>query len=298
MPTRLPTRSSAAATALLLTASAAGLALTSASAEARGSHHASTARAATLTVTITSMKSGPKLSVDKIRPGNTVFKVTRGGLGGSIQILRLKTGYSLQQASSDFSAAFGQTTDVQAVRRIDKHVVFYGGMPVPAKGSKPNQWGVDIDKAGTYYVLNLDKNKLGTLKVKGSHQHRALPATNGRLGMTTIAGGANAFTAPKNDPHKGWMRTTNKAAEPHFVILDKVKESTTKQDVQNALMSPDQPAFLLGPELDAEIISPGHTFVWKYGTSKGKYLALCFWPSKVDGTPHAVMGMFKLFHLT
>jgi len=81
-------------------------------------------------------------------------------------------------------------------------------------------------------------------------------------------------------------------------ITELVKESTTDQDVQDALMSPNPPDFILGPELDTEVISPGHSFVWKYGTSKGKYLALCFWPSKVDGTPHAVMGMFKLFHLT
>jgi len=93
------------------------------------------------------------------------------------------------------------------------------------------------------------------------------------------------------------MRTTNNAAEPHFVVLPKVKESTTKQDVPDALTSPNPPDFLLGPELDTEVSSPGHSFVWHYGTSKGKYLALCFWPSKVDGTPHAVMGMFRLFHL-
>jgi hypothetical protein len=291
------TRSKAAATALLLTAATAGLALSHGSAEAQGSHHPSAARVATPTVTITSKKAGPKLSVDRIRPGNTLFKVVRGGAGGSMQVLRLKKGYSFKKAASDFGKAFGQTTDVQAVRRIDKNVVFYGGMPVPAKGDKPNIWGVDIDKAGKYFVLNLDKNTLAVLVAKGSHQHRALPVAKGRLGMKTTTGGANAFTAPKNDPRKGWMKTTNNAGEPHFIVLDKVKESTTNQDVADALMSPNQPPFILGPELDTEVISPGHTFVWKYGTSKGKYLALCFWPSKVDGTPHAIMGMFKLFHL-
>jgi hypothetical protein len=291
------TRSKAAATALLLTAATAGLALSDGSAQAQGSHHVTSAHAPTLTVTITSKKAGPKLSVDKIRPGKTLFKVVRGGVGGSMQVLRLKKGYSLKQAASDFGKAFAETTDVQAVRRIDRNVVFYGGMPVPAKGDKPNIWGVDIDKAGKYFVLNLDKNTLAVLMAKGSHQRRALPTAKGRLGMKTIAGGANAFTAPKNDPHKGWMKTTNNAAEPHFIVLNKVKESTTNQDVADALMSPNPPDFILGPELDAEVISPGHTFVWKYGTSKGKYLALCFWPSKVDGTPHAIMGMFKLFHM-
>ena len=34
-----------------------------------------------------------------------------------------------------------------------------------------------------------------------------------------------------------------------------------------------------------------------YDLPRGQYLAQCFWPSKIDGTPHAFMGMLKLFHL-
>ena len=92
MHSRSHTRSGAAAIALLLTASAAGLAMASGSAQATGSHHASTARAATLNVTITATKAGPKLSVDQFRPGKTLFKVVRGNAGGSIQVLRLGPG--------------------------------------------------------------------------------------------------------------------------------------------------------------------------------------------------------------
>ena len=129
MHTRLQTRSSAAATALLLTASAAGLALTSGSAEAIGSHHAPTARAATLTVTITSTKGGPHLSLDRLRPGNTMFNIVRHGAGGTMQVLRLKQGYSLRHAFKDFAAAFPNNAppDVAAVRSVYRNVVFYGG---------------------------------------------------------------------------------------------------------------------------------------------------------------------------
>jgi len=45
------------------------------------------------------------------------------------------------------------------------------------------------------------------------------------------------------------------------------------------------------------VISPGHTMVWKYALPKGKYIIMCFWPSKTDGMPHFSMGMYKLFHL-
>ena len=48
---------------------------------------------------------------------------------------------------------------------------------------------------------------------------------------------------------------------------------------------------------DTGVVSPRHTFLWTYDLPKGKYLAQCFWPSKIDGTPHALMGMLKLLRL-
>jgi hypothetical protein len=291
------TRSRAAATALLLTASAAGLAVTNGAAHATGTHPSSKARAATLTVTITSTRSGPKLSTSSFRPGKTLFKVLPGHTGGSIQVLRLRPGYSLRHAASDFGKIFGPSTDVRAVRRIDKNVVFYGGMGVPAAGAKANWWGTDLDKAGRYYAVNLDKNTVTPFTTKGTHQRRSLPASTGWLNMATDTTGANAWRSPATDPNRGWMKTTNNAEEPHFVVLDQVTESTTDADVQAALSSPNPPAFDLGTKAETNIISPGHSFVWHYGAPKGKYLSMCFWPSRIDGTPHALMGMFKLFHL-
>jgi hypothetical protein len=292
------TRSSAAATALLLTASAAGLALSSGSAQATGSHHTSTARAVTLTVTIKSTKAGPKLSEDKFRPGKTMFNIVRHGAGGTMQVLRLKKGYTLKHAFKDFAAAFPNNApaDVAAVRSVYRNVVFYGGLDVPKKG-RTNRFGVDIDKAGTYYVVNLSKNTLTSFRARGSHQKRTLPKAGGTLNMAQGPAGSNVFKTPANDPHKGWMRSTNNAAEPHFVALNQVKESTTDQDIADALTSPNPPDFFLAGADETNVISPGHSFIWKYSLPKGKYVVLCFMPSKVDGTPHALMGMFKLFHL-
>src|SRR5215218_5053992 len=112
------TRSCAAATALLLTASAAGVALAGSSAQASGSHVSH--RAATkLVVTIKSTPSGPVLSDSRFRPGNTIFKVKRDGAGGLMQVFRLKPGYTIVDAGTDFGLAFpaDETTppDVAAV---------------------------------------------------------------------------------------------------------------------------------------------------------------------------------------
>ena len=65
--------------------------------------------------------------------------------------------------------------------------------------------------------------------------------------MADGPGGSNVFKTPKNDPHKGWMSTTNNAAEPHFVALNQVKESTTDQDIADALMSPNPSGLLRSP---------------------------------------------------
>jgi hypothetical protein len=297
----MQTRYRAAATALLLTATA-GLAATGGAAEASGTHHTSARGAKSLTITIKTKSGSVALSDSKFRPGNTVFKVKNAGGRGLIQVLRLKPGYTLNDAFTDFALAFPQGNtppDVPAVNRVDKNVVFYGGIETPRKASRPaNQWAVKIDKRGTYYVVNLDANQLTSFKVKGDKQKRTLPAKTGWINAATTKSGGNAFKAGKHNAARGWMSTTNNAAEPHFVDLEQVKKGTTDADVSAMFAGSGPPVFVPhGHTVDTGVISPGHTFLWTYGLSKGRYVALCFWPGKADGMPHAFMGMHKVMNL-
>src|SRR5438046_1439847 len=91
----------AAATSVLLLTATAGLAATGGAADASGTHHTSARAAKSLTVRITSTKSGPQLSTRTLRPGRTLFKVVRGNAGGSMQLLRIRSGYSLKKAGRD-----------------------------------------------------------------------------------------------------------------------------------------------------------------------------------------------------
>jgi hypothetical protein len=170
-------------------------------------------------------------------------------------------------------------------------------MPIPAPGAAPNKWGTDIDRAATYYVINLKRSDVATLKARGPHQTRSLPSTNGTLGMKD----SMSFNAPATDPHHGWMKTTNKATQPHFIDLSQVRKSTTNQDVRDWLMNPSGPppfAKPNGAQLSVEVTSPGHTIVWKYHTHIGRSVALCFYPDKQSGAPHAFAGpMFALIDL-
>jgi hypothetical protein len=292
-------RTVAVGAAAVLAASVTGLAAVGGAAQA-STHHAAGKAASAQVMKLTLTRRAIKESTNTLRPGNTLFKVYRGGAGGELQVLRLKKGYSLKQAGHDVTGAFqGNPADV---KRVDNNVVFYGGIDVPAKGvTAPNQWGVNLDKPGTYYVVDFSNNgkTLNSFTVKGQTRRGALPKATGSLTAVGTVG-ANQWNTPATDPHRGWMRTTNKAQEPHFPVLMQVQESTTDQQVQDYFNggAQGQPSWGLPGFTEAGVISPGHSFVWKYSAPAGKYLVACFFPSKNSGMPHAFMGMWKQFHLS
>ncbi len=295
----MQTRYRAAATALLLTATA-GMAATGGAAEASGSHHTGAGAAKTLVITIKTKAGGVKISDTRFRPGNTVFKVKNAGGKGLIQVLRLKPGYTLSEAFADFQAGFGGSTpDVAAIRRVDRNVVFYGGMPTPGKPSKPAHiWAVNLNKTDTYYAVNLDAGAVTPFKVKGDRQRRGMPAQDGFINAKVSNNAAgNTFKAGKHNAARGWMSTTNKAKEPHFVDLQQVKKGTTNADISKWFKGGPNPSVKGGRRSGTGVISPGHRFLWHYNLTKGRFVALCFWPSKMDGTPHAIMGMHTVFNL-
>jgi hypothetical protein len=298
----MQTRYRAAATALLLTATA-GLAATGGAAEASGTHHTTARAAKTLTITIKSKAHAVKLSDSKFRPGNTIFRVRNidgKASRGLIQVLRLRAGYTLQDAFADFGKLFGPPNQdtIDAVNRIDDNVVFYGGMEARGKSSNVSKWAVNINKPGRYYVVNLDKGKLTSFAAKGDKQKRALPSQTGFVNAVTSANASgNDFKAGKHNAASGWMSTTNKAREPHFVELQQVKKGTTDADISALFQGGPDPSVKNGGSTGTGVISPGHRFLWRYDLPRGRYAALCFWPGKADAMPHAVMGMHTVFNL-
>jgi len=269
------------------------MAATGGAAEASGTHHHGKA-AKSLTVTIRSNGKGPHVSVKKIRPGFTTFKVVRKAKGsGALQVFRLKKGYSLKHFLKDLPKLTGETVVVKAVRRVDRNVVFYGGGDV-SKAVPVAKWAVNIDKADTYYVANIFKGQLTSFKAKGKHQKRSHPTAAGHI--NAIA--PNVWATSADLPEKGWLKTTNKAKEPHFVSLDPVDPGASDQDVEDWFGNPSSGPPPFDPArssfIGTEVVSPGHTVYWKLNTDGGRYVVDCFYPSKADGMPHAFMGMFKV----
>jgi hypothetical protein len=275
------------------TASGAIATATNTSATTSTGAHAAAERAAMLTVQVTVTESGITRSRTGFRPGNTLFQLTAEDARAAVQLLRLRKGYTLSEFRSDFA----DDENLAAIRRIDRKVVFYGGMPAGPR--RHSQFGMWLD-AGRYHLVDLDRPTVAVgLRVQGPPQRRALPRATGAVDMVLKGDDHPRFRTPARLPRSGWLRQTNRTDEPHFMDLAQVRESTTRKQVRRALSGngQEEPPWLIKFNPGTFVVSPGRTVVWKYDFPRGKYLELCFWPDDETGMPHALMGMFNFTHL-
>ena len=252
-------------------------------------HHARAAVGA-VHVRVTVRKHRVTRSRTGFRPGNTVFDLRSRAGRSAMQLVRFRAGYTFDDFQRDL-----QSEDIEAIRRIDRKVVFYGGMPVDRKGV--SHYGAHLG-SGRYYLIDFDHPRWVRLRVEGRPQHRTLPRTTGSVDMV-LDGDEHRFSTPRRLPRSGWLRQTNRTDEPHFMDMFKVKRSTTRHQVRRffAGEGPAEPRWILGSYPGTFVVSPGHTVVWKYSYPRGKYLEVCFWPSDEDGTTHAEMGMWNFVTL-
>ena len=242
-------------------------------------------------VDVRTTKNGLTRSRSGFRPGMTVFHVHRGASGGGVEVVRLKGDYTIKDLQDDVPQIFGGDTKV--IRRVDRHVVFIGG--AQARHGTVNAFGARLEKAGRYYVYNVDQNVYTTLRVQGTFQKRYLPRTRG---VVTYAGD-NTFVNHGRLRHRGWLREVNRTDEPHFTDLLSVKPGTTRRQVQRYFDNGanGQPRWARPYYREALVLSPGRTMTWYADARRGKYVEACWWPSDEDGMPHALMGMWNLTRL-
>ena len=136
----------------------------------------------------------------------------------------------------------------------------------------------------------------------------------------SVAGGGNS-TEPKADAEVVFgdfsfngidkltagvslWKVTNKGAQPHMLVLNKILAGTTEDQVMAAIMSkgsgtpqagaisPDQ---LQNSENGVLLLSSMQTMWLPVKFDKGSYVANCFVTDPTNGKPPAMEGMVKLF---
>jgi hypothetical protein len=241
---------------------------------------------APLVVTVDTGPSQTTLSTTTVTPGPVILDLV--GRGG-VDVVTFRHGYTVADLAKDAKKLFAGS--VKVVRRVDRGVVFWGGTQATGDGA---QIAMDLP-AGDYTVLNIDKGTLATLTVAGTPEARSLPASGGTIRYVH----AMDYRLPATLPHRGWITVTNDSSEPHFTDLEKVKKGTTAAQIGAYLDhgAHGQPPFASGEQHGNLPLSPGHSFSWWVDASRGSYAALCFWPSKKTGMPHALMGMYALTRL-
>ena len=99
------------------------------------------------------------------------------------------------------------------------------------------------------------------------------------------------------------LHVQNIGGMPHFIEIQSVSGGKTDSDIQSLLSDPNNrkapPPKWLGkaPMPNIAILSPGQSTDVTVNLPAGTYAAFCWMPD-TNGTPHAYLGMHKVFNVT
>ena len=226
-----------------------------------------------------------------LHAGRYIFRVTANSGDHALQLLKLSPGYSLAQAGADINNAF--SGKLGAIHRVDTKIHWFGG--AEAMPNHPGKFAETL-YAGTYYAIDQNGNAMTKLRVVGTP-----PAGQGWVDQTStiVARDGERWSTPATIPHAGWTLFRDGADEPHFIVLQQVKTSTTAAQVRQYLASGNEapPSWALAGSTSTGVISPDTQMLFHYNLPAGKYVLICWWPDDKTGMPHALMGMWKLITL-
>jgi hypothetical protein len=228
--------------------------------------------------------------VTTLRSGRYRFHVVSPSGSHAFQLLRFREGYTAEQAQQDFQTAF--QGDVAAVQRIDTGVVFLGG--ASARPKQPGDMVVKL-RAGQYMAVDPNGDAVAMLNFVGTAPKQPKVAYRG-----TYTAFTHGWGLTRDLPASGMVRLYNQSDQPHFLVLQQVKSTTTNRQVRRFINSgmQGQPKWALKASADSGVVSPGRSQLFRYDLPPGKYLIACFWPDYFTGMPHVAMGMWKLVKIS
>ena len=273
----------AAASAALVVAT---VAVTAAAPAQAAASHTVKVKMSDSSITFSGGGSSTANGVTTLHAGLYHFHVVTHAGAHTLQLVRFKNGYTAQQAGSDLPKAF--QGNVAAVQALDNGVTFRGG--ADTKPQHPGDMAV-ILKAGPFMALDQNGNAVAQIAVVGHSSTTSLGQHTG-----TYTAFSYGWGVTKHLPAAGTVKVTNGADQPHFLVIQRVKDSTTNATVRKSLAKSGSgnPPWLLKATAESGVISPGTSQLVSYDLPAGKYFIACFWPDYFTGMPHFLMGMWKL----
>lgn len=246
-----------------------------------------------------------KLTGDRSFPSNRVT-VTLQAVGAerTLEIVKFKHGFTLSNLRADIryfaqhGGASGNPTKA-AMRHLHdalRHTALFGGEDAE-KGKTSTQ--TIVLPAGRYTFLD-DTGQL-------PRRPRIVHVSANPTGVSAPAPASQATVTMKTDrrfggsrtlPASGTITVVNQSTEsPHFLLLQHVKNGTTRKQVARGLRSKHQPGFVLPGVGGTDALGTGKSQTLRYSLPKGEYAEMCFFPDPKTGLPHAFMGMIRIVHL-
>lgn len=234
----------------------------------------------------------------RLRAGMREFVIS-AAKHSSFQLVKPRAGYTKRMAVRDISAGLiGRNTDVKALRRLENHMRFLGGVNAGPKHTnemwramRPGKvWAVETTgrpTANKILTVHVSDTALPTVPLVASGHVRA-------VGMTRWA------KMPRSIPSSGVLAFQNRSSDNHVMVMIKLAKGKTIRDVRKWVNSGAQGPPPFGKsQFSFGVLSPHSKMAAPYSQPRGKYVLLCFWPdADHGGEPHFLMGMYRGITLT
>lgn len=221
----------------------------------------------------------------------------------TIAVVGLSGGHTWQDFRSGLKVAFenlfaphgDKKKGLKALNAVLAYTTGYGGLG--AHAGEIREGTMLLSAPDTQYILYDDSGNLPNrpklLTTTTAAGAQTLPASS----ATVIAQTNRRFGGDNVLPHNGTITFENKSTEsPHFLVLQQVKDGTTRKQVIAGLQS-NGPGPFLQHEQDVDVVTNGHAINVHVQLPVGTYAEMCFFPDPQTGMPHALMGMVRIVHL-
>jgi hypothetical protein len=232
------------------------------------------------------------------------FENAKSKQDGTIAIIALAAGHSWHGFRSELGVAFqnlfaphgNKKKGLKALNGVLSYTTGYGGLDVAA--GDVTEGTVLLSSPGTQYFLYDDSGQLPNRPKLLTTTAAAGPQTLPTTSATVVAQTNRRFGGAKVLPHNGTITFENNSTEsPHFLVLQQVKDGTTRKQAIAALQS-NGPGPFLRHEQASDVVTYGHAMNMHVHMPAGTYVEMCFFPDPQTGMPHALMGMVRIVHLS